>query len=192
MKKIIILLAIFIVLGIAWYALSPLLRNKTANDSSPLQSISAPSPKTETLVVKDQLSSMDDKTKQDYEKQVAAMANDKMPKNETMPGSAVLLSKGDLIRNAHDVQGQALIIQQGNSKILRFENLKTINGPNVHIYLATDLSNKDFVDLGSLKATDGNVNYNIPSGTNTEKYNKALIWCKDFNVLFSYAELKTP
>jgi hypothetical protein len=73
---------------------------------------------------------------------------------------------------------------------LRFENFETINGPKLHIYLASDLSADDYIDLGEIKATKGNVNYEIPDGTDLEKYNKVLVWCRPFKVLFSYSELE--
>ena len=46
------------------------------------------------------------------------------------------------------------------------------------------------IDLGIIKATKGNVNYEIPQDIDTTKYNKVLVWCKPFKVLFSYAELR--
>jgi len=45
------------------------------------------------------------------------------------------------------------------------------------------------IDLGEIKATKGNVNYDIPEGTDLEKYNKVLVWCVPFRVLFSYSDL---
>ncbi len=73
--------------------------------------------------------------------------------------------------------------------IVRFEDFETINGPDLRIYLSTELGDSDFIELGKIKATKGNVNYNIPEGTDLTKYNKVLVWCKAFSVLFSYAEL---
>jgi hypothetical protein len=94
----------------------------------------------------------------------------------------------------HNTEGLAKIIPLENSdgrSILRLENFKSTNGPNVHIYLATDKTASDFIDLGRLKANNGNQNYDIPFGTNLTKYNMALIWCKDFSVLFGSAQLRT-
>ena len=92
----------------------------------------------------------------------------------------------------HNAQGLAKVIPLKNEQsILRLENFKSTNGPNVHLYLATDRTASDFIDLGRLKANNGNQNYNIPAGTDLAKYNMALIWCKDFSVLFGSAQLKT-
>ena len=92
----------------------------------------------------------------------------------------------------HNAEGLVRVIPLGDGHtILRLENFKSTNGPNVHLYLATDKAASNFIDLGRLKANNGNQNYNIPSGTNLAKYNMALIWCKDFSVLFGSAQLKT-
>ena len=89
----------------------------------------------------------------------------------------------------HEVEGKALLLLNNQEKVLRFENFETINGPNLHIYLSADLEANDYVDLGKIKATKGSVNYNLDSSIDTEKYNKVLVWCVPFKVLFSYAEL---
>jgi electron transfer DM13 len=93
----------------------------------------------------------------------------------------------------HNTEGLAKVIQLDDSghTILRLDNFKSTNGPNVHLYLATDEAASNFIDLGRLKANNGNQNYNIPVGTDLAKYNMALIWCKDFSVLFGSAQLKT-
>jgi Electron transfer DM13 len=92
----------------------------------------------------------------------------------------------------HNAEGLAKVIPlEGRRTILRLENFKSTNGPNVHLYLAADKAASNFIDLGRLKANNGNRNYNIPAGTDLNKYNMALIWCKDFSVLFGSAQLKS-
>lgn len=100
------------------------------------------------------------------------------------------LLSGELIPSKHDVEGRVIVYQRNEEKILRFEDLDTINGPSLVIYLATDTSAEDYVSLGEVRATRGNVNYELPSDIDLERYDTVLIWCDAFNVLFSYAELK--
>jgi hypothetical protein len=84
----------------------------------------------------------------------------------------------------HNAEVLAKVIPlEGVRNILRLESFKSTNGPNVHLYLATDKAASSFIDLGRLKANNGNQNYNIPVGIDLTKYNIALIWCKDFSVL---------
>ena len=85
--------------------------------------------------------------------------------------------------------GKALLISADAKKVLRFEDFETINGPNLHIYLSTELGNGDFIDLGEIKGTKGSFNYNLDSSIDTEKYNKVLVWCVPFGVLFSFADI---
>jgi len=90
----------------------------------------------------------------------------------------------------HDAQGIALIVPLEDGKnLLRLEDFHSTNGPDLHVYLATDNTASDFVNLGRLKANNGNQNYEIPEGTDISKYDTALIWCKQFSVLFGHAEL---
>jgi len=109
--------------------------------------------------------------------------------NEAAP-SDIFDAMGDFKASAHEVEGKALLIQTNEKTILRFEDFETINGPKLHIYLSSDLGDEDFIDLGEIKATKGNVNYEIPSDVDVKKYNKVLVWCVPFSVLFSYAELQ--
>ncbi len=56
----------------------------------------------------------------------------------------------------HNAQGLAKVIPlKDGQSILRLENFKSTNGPNVHLYLATDKTASDFIDLGRLKANNG-------------------------------------
>ncbi len=92
----------------------------------------------------------------------------------------------------HDAQGDAYTIPlEDTSNVLRLENFKSTNGPDLYVYLSTDENASDFVNLGALKASSGNQNYEIPDDTDLSKYNKVLIWCKAFGVLFGSAELST-
>ena len=92
----------------------------------------------------------------------------------------------------HNAEGQAMIIPiSKNDSILRLENLKVTNGPDLYVYLSTDKGAHDFINIGKLKANNGNQNYNIPSNTDLSKYDMVLIWCKAFSVLFGRAEFQT-
>ena len=91
----------------------------------------------------------------------------------------------------HNAEGMAKVIPlQDGSNILRLEDLRVTNGPDLYVYLATDKSSSDFVNVGKLKANNGNQNYDIPTETDLTKYNTVLIWCRPFSVLFGSAELE--
>ena len=112
---------------------------------------------------------------------------------EAVPASATTTSSARPIVDtaAHPASGTVSVFTSGTEAILRYENFKTINGPDLKVYLSTDLKATEFVDLGVLKATEGNVNYSIPTGTDLQKYRYALVWCEQFGVLFNSADLRS-
>jgi hypothetical protein len=92
----------------------------------------------------------------------------------------------------HNVEGKAKILTlTDGSQIIRLEDFRSTNGPDVHLYLSTDKQASDFIDLGRLKANNGNQNYQIPSDTDFNKYKYVLIWCQPFSVLFGSAQLNS-
>jgi len=113
--------------------------------------------------------------------------------DEEMPLATLTMPMGGFVGvgdGIHDAQGDVLIIEtEDGSKFLRFENFKASNGPDLYVYLATDKTANDFVNLGALKGNIGNQNYMIPPGADLSNYDTVLIWCKQFSVLFGSAEL---
>lgn len=89
----------------------------------------------------------------------------------------------------HPASGTVRVVQSGPAHFLRYENFKTINGPDIYVYLSKDINATDFVNLGPVKATEGNVNYEIPAGVDPREYPYAIIWCEQFNTLFNSALL---
>jgi hypothetical protein len=59
------------------------------------------------------------------------------------------------------------------------------------VYLSPDKDASDIVNVGKLKANNGNQNYDITEGTDLSKYDTVLIWCRPFSVLFGSAELNS-
>ena len=124
--------------------------------------------------------------------------NQSLPEQQTSQTgneTSTLLLTGSFVGvgdGIHDAQGIAKVIPiEGRGKVLRLEDLVVTNGPNLYVYLSTDKSASDFVNLGRLKANIGNQNYQIPEGTDLTKYDTVLIWCKAFSVLFGSAELRS-
>ena len=178
-KKALLLTALILVLAGAIFALSPLFRNKTVNESLPVSN-----------GIEDNLNTMDRATADKFKSETESMKDQKMAGTDSSPADVKVLKQAEFKPRAHDVAGKALLIETNGKKYIRFENFSSTNGPDVRIYLSSALNNKDYVDLGALKATDGNVNYEIPTGTDTDKYESVLVWCRAFSVLFSYAELQ--
>jgi hypothetical protein len=72
-------------------------------------------------------------------------------------------------------------------------------GPKFHVYLvpkatvrrSADLEAEMFVDLGRLRAFKGSQRYEIPAGVNLANFQSVIIWCEQFSVLITPADL-TP
>lgn len=70
-------------------------------------------------------------------------------------------------------------------------------GPDFHVYLVpkdnvrseADVSNTMFVDLGKLRSFSGSQKYAVPGGVDLKKYPSVVIWCQQFGVLNSPANL---
>jgi len=110
-------------------------------------------------------------------------------------GGNVQLSSGQLVGLAHAGSGTAAVVQLGDGeRVLTFTDLSTDNGPDLRVYLvagpvAGDGDVDDFVDLGGLKGNKGTQQYEIPAGTDTDRYGTVVIWCRAFTVSFAKAEL---
>ena len=89
----------------------------------------------------------------------------------------------------HPAEGEVRIIKSADQATIRFESYKTINGPDLHIYLAKDRQAKEYVDLGPIRGTEGNINYTVPQNINVAEYAYVLVWCEPFSVLFNYAKI---
>jgi hypothetical protein len=172
MKKITIFALLLIVVGIAWYLIAPAFNTIEIMEASP---------------IKDNLETMNKETMEKFVEETKQMENVIVEMIDPMPAASIIAT-GEFHPRAHDVMGKALFIKEGDKNILRFEDFDTINGPNLHIYLSSSLGDDDIIDLGKIKATKGNVNYDV-GNIDITKYNKVLVWCVPFKVLFSYAEL---
>ena len=116
------------------------------------------------------------------------------------PGTAAMLSSGRFHSVAHETKGSATVYRLADGgRVLRLTEFTTSNGPDVRVYLvaASDAADNatvkraGFVELGKLKGTDGDQNYDVPSDLDLSKYRAVTIWCKRFAVNFATAPL-TP
>jgi hypothetical protein len=160
------IIGLAVVGGIAWYAFRPelLFVRKSVNESLP-----------------------------------AAAAQ---PSGRSTAGASVpagLLS-GRFNSVAHETKGSATIYELAEGKrVLRLTEFSTSNGPDVRVYLVAAADARDdetvkqagFVELGKLKGTDGDQNYEVPADLDLGKYRAVTIWCRRFSVNFGTAPL-TP
>ncbi|MDJ0826363.1 MAG: DM13 domain-containing protein [Rhodobacter sp.] len=95
-------------------------------------------------------------------------------------------------------------IHYGSGQVEVFEDVVFLGedfevgpGPAYHVYLVPKAEIRDsasvkdtmFVDLGKLRAFKGSQKYPIPAGVNLADYPSVVIWCRQFGVLISPADL---
>jgi hypothetical protein len=113
------------------------------------------------------------------------------------PVGPMTLSSGSFRSLEHATSGRAVLLRLSDgSVLLRLEDFSTSNGPDVHVYLSSapadgpmDAFGNQPVELGPLKANQGNINYSVPAGTNLTAVKSAVIWCRRFSVGFGVAPL---
>jgi hypothetical protein len=134
--------------------------------------------------------------------------------NESLPGENVaaatelasveaaapaILLAGRFRSVHHETTGTATVHEIGGKRVLRFTEFSTSNGPDVRVYLVAagdapdneTVTRAGFVELGRLKGTEGDQNYEIPADLDLSTYRAVTIWCRRFSVNFATAPL-TP
>ncbi len=70
-------------------------------------------------------------------------------------------------------------------------------GPKFHVFLvpkskirsSNDVKDTMWIDLGRLRSFKGSQKYKIPNGLDLAKYQSVVIWCEQFGVLISPADM---
>lgn len=116
--------------------------------------------------------------------------------SETAPAEPKVLSTGDFVKQEHDTSGTASIIELADgSRIVRLADFATTSGPDLHVWLSTETAGGNWfkyaddrrIELGELKANNGNQNYVIPADADLAGIQSVVIWCKRFFVAFGSA-----
>ena len=178
--------ALAITLPIAWYLASPLfIRTELVEPLSAAVSESAtPAPAAPS----------DAPMSSPERSSVPSVEPSMAPTPEPTPFEPVTLASGSF-RGADDFHfgtGTARIIETAPGRLtLRFEDFSVRNGPDLYVYLSPEAAGyaDGALELGTLKATDGSFGYDLPPDTDPADYTSAVIWCKQFAVLFAVAPL---
>lgn len=215
--RLIIIAALVILIGapLAWWLGSPLFINQTVDEAFPFDIPSAEAMADMTMdeknaVVEQVVEVMNDaeamaalsedemETLESQVQEIAAEMPDKEMEEEMPEASAdewVIAAQGVFMDadSFHQGSGTATIFQQGDNKVLRFENFESTNGPDLHVLLVENINGTssddmgEYVDLGSLKGNIGNQNYEIPADVDISQFGGVMIYCMPFHVVFSTA-----
>src|SRR5687768_13283610 len=149
-----------------WWTLSPLFLTTTLNEDLPVRATATVAPAGSIAT---------------------ATATPAVPK---------VLAMGQLQRvdDLHRGTGPVTLVEVDGKTFVRFENVAIQNGPDLHVYLGRGMGGaydgaRDLY-LGTLKATNGSFNYELPAGTTVSDYKSVVVWCRAFTTLFTWADLR--
>ena len=126
-----------------------------------------------------------------------------LPTATPVPQTTAVKLKSGAFRDADDFHkgsGEATVYRgPDGTLLLRLENFKVTNGPELHVVLSPHEDPKTqqqvmlagWVDLGKLKGNVGNQNYFIPDNVDVNAQQSVVIYCKPFHVIFSVATLRS-
>ncbi len=106
------------------------------------------------------------------------------------------LAAGPFEDAEYATSGTASVIELADgSRFVRLEDFSTSDGPDVFVGLSNSPSggawgsydDVRYVQLGALKATNGNQNYEIPPDVDLAGFESVVIWCDRFDVAFGTA-----
>ncbi|HSH04624.1 MAG TPA: DM13 domain-containing protein [Anaerolineae bacterium] len=205
-------LALLIGFGVAWWLASPLWRTDAVDEAFPftvpsegeieVMTAAEAAEAAEGLMAEVMAAGMEEMSEGEVAEVEGAlmMMAEKMPDREmaeAMPADVWEVARSGQFRDAdqaHRGKGVATIYQQGEARVLRFEDFEVTNGPDLHVLLVENVTatNHDglgaYVDLGSLKGNVGNQNYEIPADVDLDKYSGVMIYCQPFHVVFATAD----
>lgn len=181
-------LGLVVGLPVAWYLASPLFIRTQLIEPAPVAvtDLAAPAATSGVAAVPDPLSTTSGP---------AFVQSTVAPRPEPTAFRSSVVAAG-LFRGADDFHfgtGGASIIETESGRFtLRFEDFSVRNGPDLYVYLSPEREGyaAGVLELGTLKATDGAFGYQLPDGTDPTDFASAVIWCKQFGVLFAVASLE--
>lgn len=177
------------VVAFGWWLLAPLFVDTTVDEDFPL---------TENATIPSNISQSEAETVMMTMAKVETKMDEEMPK-EMIEAANVVLKSGNFRDgdSFHKGEGSATIYKLADgTQVLRFEDFKVTNGPDLRVLLVNhpnpegrgDLDS-GYEELAKLKGNIGNQNYTIPNSIDVDQYGSIVIYCKPFHVVFSVASL---
>ncbi len=111
---------------------------------------------------------------------------------QTQPAFA---AEGDFVTDDKTTEGSVKVVEEDGKRYLELSNdFRTGRGPDVFVLLHKEATpesyaEEGFINLGMMDRFRGSQRYEIPEDANIEDYQSVVIWCRQFDVTFGYAEL---
>lgn len=122
------------------------------------------------------------------------------PQAATAQPAVLALGQFGAIDAVHRGEGRvSLLTLPDGSRLLRFDDFKVTNGPDLFVYLSSHPAPRDgsqlhagaALEVARLKGNIGSQNYELPPGLDLSAFRSVIIYCRQFSVVFSTATL-TP
>ena len=103
----------------------------------------------------------------------------------------VVTLQGEVKPAGHSASGTARVIElaKGGRVLTLGDDFEIDPGPQVKVWLVAGDGVEDYKDLGALKGSKGNQQYEIPDDVDTEKYSRVVFWCVPFTTELATAQL---
>ncbi len=194
------IVAVLVVVGgpIAWYLGSPLFINKTVDEPFP----STTTTRREAFPMSKEAAVPEGMTRQQVEDTMMKASKVNTSTADPMPGGttpAIVIIRGTLVAadSFHKGEGSAAIYRVGQELVLRLDQFKVTNGPDLYVILTKQPSprtradiERGYIEVAKLKGNLGGQNYVLPQGVHVDDYRAVVIYCKMFHVVFSTATLQ--
>jgi hypothetical protein len=116
------------------------------------------------------------------------------------PPAAPIVGRGrfGVIDAIHRGDGTATLVHApAGGLLLRLEDLRVTNGPDLYVYLSghpaprnsAELHTGGAFEVARLKGNIGSQTYELPADLNLSRFRSAVIYCRRFATVFSTAEL---
>jgi hypothetical protein len=111
---------------------------------------------------------------------------------------ASVLSRGDFFEVENPGRGTASILELVDGRlVLRLEDFETVATPELFVWLSQapdprtsiEAVEAPHVELGPLRASLGNQNYDIPAAVTLDQIRSVVIWCEPVNIVYTAAAL---
>jgi hypothetical protein len=178
-------------LGLGWWLFSPYFIDEEVNEEFPYSaSATIPDAMTQDEAETEMVDAAGAPDSDSTEPMPEAM--DDMPEEEIV--ASIVVQGGFTGQDAvHQGEGGATVYSlPDGTNVLRFEDFRVTNGPDLHVLVSPDGSVSSATDLGELKGNVGNQNYELPADLDPASLTTVIIYCDPFRVIFSTAELAAP
>ena len=183
MKKLLIAIGGVIVLGVAYWLISPLFITRRVDERlEDIMRAPAPAPSPAPAAVMPPPAG------------TPQAATDERPTVPTPPAASTpqVVSQGMFTGLAgHSGRGTAKLLSVDGKHYIRLEDdFRVTNGPDLFAYFGRNGRYAPEARLAALKGNEGSQNYEVPAGIDPARYSEVWVWCRAFSVPFARAELR--